>query len=109
MRRDHIRILGTLFVAWGIAQVVAGLGVMNAMRQQTWAPQTASPWLFWAVMALLVAAFVWVGIRLRKHAPGIRPFAIGLSVLALFSFPVGTALGAYGLWVLLRARQPLPA
>lgn len=108
MRRDHIRILGTLFIAWGIAQVVAGLGVMNAMRQQTW-DQGASPMVFWVVLFLLVAAFVWVGIRLRKHAHGIRPFAIGLSVLALFSFPIGTALGAYGLWVLLRARQPLPA
>jgi hypothetical protein len=43
------------------------------------------------------------GWGLIKHRPWARPLTIVLSVLNLFAFPFGTALGAYGIWVLFQA------
>ena len=94
--RDHLRTLGTLFIAWAAAQlVVAGLTLF------AFSPPGAAPPLFWIVSALSVGAYGWVGYLLRQHAPSVRFSAILLSALALFSFPVGTVVGGYGLWVLL--------
>ncbi|MEO5794845.1 MAG: hypothetical protein ABIP34_07470 [Rhodoferax sp.] len=42
------------------------------------------------------------GIALLNGKPWARPLAIGVSAFWLLVFPLGTALGAYGLWALLR-------
>jgi hypothetical protein len=51
------------------------------------------------------------GIGLVKVRPWSRVLGIIISVLLLFSVPIGTALGIYGLWVLFQpeARQVLEA
>ena len=41
------------------------------------------------------------GVGLLRGKPWARPLLIVLSVLAVIGFPIGTALGAFGLWVLL--------
>ena len=48
---------------------------------------------------LLAGAFdIYAGTMVRRAAPNGRTLAIIVCVLAMFSFPFGTALGVYGLW-----------
>lgn len=53
---------------------------------------------------LVIVAFgmldFFTGTRIRRVAPIGRTLGIILSILMLFSFPLGTALGIYGLWFL---------
>ena len=51
------------------------------------------------LLALAVPGVV-VGLGLLKHQPWARILGIVLSALTLLHFPLGTALGVYGLWVL---------
>jgi len=44
---------------------------------------------------------IFTGLKIRKMSPTGRILGIVLSILSLFSFPLGTALGIYGLWALL--------
>ena len=61
------------------------------------------------IIGLAVAAFVFLiaapsiiaGAGLLKYAPWSRTLTIVLSAFHLISIPIGTALGVYGLWVLL--------
>lgn len=50
---------------------------------------------------LFSALFFFTGIKIRKQQSIGRTLGIIVSVLSLFSFPLGTALGVYGLWFLL--------
>jgi hypothetical protein len=95
--RDHRRILGTLFMAWAVLQLVGAVAI-----QLYGAMELAVPWLYWASTVVVSIAYAWVGWRLRQHDPRVRVGAILLGVLALLSFPVGTALGIYALWTMLR-------
>ena len=51
--------------------------------------------LFWGV------AHVWVATMLHRRRALGRAVMLGLAVVNLLVFPFGTALGAYGLWILL--------
>jgi threonine/homoserine efflux transporter RhtA len=105
--RDHPRILGTLFWAWAALQIVGALVATIWAHTRTELVMTGSPMAFWLVTVFAVAAYAWTGQRLRRHDPRIRVPALILCVLALLSFPFGTALGAYGLWALIKHRETL--
>ncbi|MFY0562283.1 hypothetical protein ACN28E_00455 [Archangium lansingense] len=98
--KDPPRLLGSLFLAWAVAQVIV-LGVALTVAPY----QGAVPPFFWVPLLLSALAYGGVGYLLRRHAPQARVPAIVLSALALLSFPVGTALGIYGLWTLLGRRE----
>jgi hypothetical protein len=57
-------------------------------------------------MALVAFLTVWslpgliIGIGLYKMRPWARIGGIVISIIGLIAFPIGTILGAYGLWVL---------
>ena len=53
------------------------------------------------VCILISAFFFFTGMKIRKQASIGRALGIVVSILSLFSFPLGTALGIYGLWFLL--------
>ena len=56
---------------------------------------------FIAVVAVVSAALaLLVGYSLLTRKPWGRTLAIIVSILSLLKFPIGTALGAYTLWVL---------
>jgi putative Mn2+ efflux pump MntP len=99
--RDHTRILGTLLLAWGVSQAAVALVV--AAR----APDLGGGrGVLLVVLGLAMgAAYAWTGVRLRNRDARARLPAIVLCVLALLSFPLGTAVGGYGLWVLFRKRS----
>lgn len=102
--KDHKRILGTLYIAWAVLSLVASV----AMALYGGA-ELAIPWLYWLSTVVVAIAYAWVGFRLREHDPRVRVAAILLGVLALISFPVGTVLGIYALWAMLRRPQPTQA
>lgn len=52
------------------------------------------------VMLLFAGLYLFTGFKMRKEQKIGRTLGIIGSILALFSFPLGTALGVYGLWFL---------
>ena len=49
--------------------------------------------------ALMIPVLI-AGLKLRRERPDARTWGIIASVIALLNFPLGTALGIYGLWFL---------
>lgn len=52
------------------------------------------------IMLLFAALDFLIGFKMLKEKPIGRTLGIIGSILSLFSFPLGTALGVYGLWFL---------
>lgn len=50
------------------------------------------------VLLGIAAAVIYTGVKVRRQAPIGRTLGIVMSILSLLSFPLGTALGIYGLW-----------
>lgn len=120
----HVRILGYLHIALGAICALVGVvllfvfGGLAAFAGASAAsdPDAAMAAPFLGLLGgifcifLLVLAFpgVITGIGLLKFRPWARVVGIILSALELINFPFGTAIGIYGLWVLLStATEPL--
>ncbi len=113
---QHVRILAWLFVVYGaillLAGIVAGFfifggGLISGDRTAMLATGGVAMFIVCLLFVLSVPNLIaaWGLFRFRPWA---RILAIVLGVLHIFSFPLGTALGVYTLWVLLTAEtQPL--
>ncbi|MFN7938760.1 MAG: hypothetical protein U0R19_35855 [Bryobacteraceae bacterium] len=114
----HVKILGILHVVFGALGLLAGLFVMALFGGIAGLVGAfgnggdsiiAIPILGGIGALVLIACLVLslpgliAGIGLLKYRSWARVLTIILSVLNLFNFPFGTALGVYGLWVLLSA------
>ena len=112
----HLQTLGTLWCAFGVYRVVASLLGFFVFRAMAWHRFVGDwpmgghafhgpPWLMIApilvTMTVVMAALaLFAGYSLLTRKPWARMLAIVLAILALFKFPLGTALGIYTLWVL---------
>lgn len=107
--RDHIRILGWLYVASGAVVLLlaglfaalfgfAGFFVGRGQDAAILGGIGAVVAVFMTVMSLPAIVLGW---GLLTWKPWSRMLGIVLSVLHLPGFPTGTLIGAYGLWVLL--------
>ena len=116
----RIDFLGVLFIVWGVLTTTVGLSTLalgvgaaallaSSSRPASFAASfTAGAFTTLALIAIIWgAAHVGVGIALRRHRRWSRLGALMLGSIDLVLLPYGTALGAYGLWALLRedARQ----
>ncbi len=124
LRRTHPQLLGALLIGWGVANGFLLFGVLNALREQQKTvaampeppppgsvPDASTVTLLAVGLGLVTLLYLGVGFALRtrpKLGPVLRGFALLASVISLLSFPVGTAVGAYGLFVLLRKAKPAP-
>ena len=117
--RDHIRILGILNIVLGGFSALGGLIVFMIMGGIAGALGASAPWSNSsdAAVAAPIVAFVGLciagflvclglpaiigGWGLLNFRPWSRILVIILSVIHLLHFPFGTAVGVYGLWVLL--------
>jgi hypothetical protein len=79
-----------------------------------WGMHHGAPWPWMALVpgiitiAVLMAALaLFAGLSLLNRKPYGRVLAIVLAVIALFKFPLGTALGIYTLWVLAPATSAM--
>jgi len=114
--QTHVKVLGVLYIALSALGLCAAVMLMLAVGAATGiVGTTADP--SDAAVALpiigiagttLVAFLVMVsvpglvaGIGLLKYQSWARILTIVLSIVNLINFPLGTALGIYGLWVLL--------
>ena len=120
--RDHIRVLGILNIIMGALTAAIGLiafiaiggaaGFIAASLPSITGEDfhngaVAAPLI--ATIGLVIAIFFLAlglpsiigGWGLMHYKPWSRVLMIVVSILQLFHFPLGTALGVYGLWVLL--------
>jgi hypothetical protein len=104
---DHLRIVGGLYLIWSVVQAIV-FAILSVLRTEL-QPRGGLMIVAWALALALAVAFALVGILLFRGAPHARTPAIILAVVSLLSFPVGTAVGAYALWALLRRGDPARA
>lgn len=113
--RDHIRLLGILWMAYSAMHVVAGV-VVIAIAQILFGrlihipngpPPEVIVWLRplisffgWLILAKAAAGF-FAGWGLLQREEWARIVALVVGFVALLNIPIGTALGIYTLWVLL--------
>ncbi len=110
----HVRILAILSRVWGGLALVMGVsllclagGALALLRQPSnvvgaLAGIAAGSFLVVGLAALVWGgASLWCGSLLERYAPRGRLLGLALGLLNLVVLPFGTALGAYGLWVLL--------
>lgn len=121
--RTHVKVLAILFIVLSSLGVLAGLivlatfggiagivGVAAEGRDGAIAvPLLGAIGGFVAVLIVLVSApGIVAGAGLLNFRPWARILGLILSALNLLNVPFGTALGVYGLWVLLSSEtQPL--
>jgi hypothetical protein len=116
--QDHVRILGIVHIVFGLIGIcvaflmlvifgVGTLGIAGAAAQEDPEALVAIP-IVAAILsfvvffiALLSLPGILAGWGLLNYKPWARILAIVLSALNLLSVPIGTVIGAYGLWVLL--------
>ncbi len=114
---QHIKIVGVLNIVWGAMGALGGLVVLLIFGGALGIIQTATRHEPDAAIALPIIGLVGgaislfllllsvpaivAGIGLLKFRPWSRILAIIVSAFHLLSIPFGTALGIYGLWVLL--------
>jgi len=113
---QHVRILAWLFLVYGVILLLIGIaiaffviggGMISGDRTAMLATGGVGIFILCLLFAIAVPNLIaaW---GLFRFQPWARILAIILGVLHLFSFPIGTALGVYTLWVLLSApTQPL--
>ena len=113
--REHVRLLGILWMAYSALHVVAGAGLIvvaqtifgNVGHVPDGPPPGASVWLRplltfvgWLILAKAAAGF-FAGWGLLQRQEWARTVALVVGFVALLNVPLGTALGIYTLWVLL--------
>ncbi len=112
--QQHVRILGWLFITYSglldviaiiVGLVVVGGGALSGDRQAIMITGAVAIGVVCILLVLSIPGFI-AGIGLLKFRPWARILAIILAVLNILSFPLGTALAIYTLWVLLNAQTP---
>ena len=115
--KQHVSILGVLYIAFGVLGMVTAVGmlalfggaagIVSLVSEQEPDAAVAVPILgvlavvLFTIIAVLSIPGLAVGIGLVKFQSWARIGGLILSALNLLNFPFGTALGFYGLWVLL--------
>lgn len=122
--KQHVSILGILYIVFGCLGILGAFaflmlfgglaGIVGLVAHEEPDAAVAVPILgiigvvVSAVVALLSIPALIIGIGLTKFRRWARVGGVVLSAMNLLSFPLGTALGAYGLWVLLsKESEPL--
>jgi hypothetical protein len=121
--REHVRLVGILWMAYSALHVVIGVGIMmmaqimlgrvfgHMVHTGDGSPPEVTVWLrpvftliAWLILAKAAAGF-FAGWGLLRREGWARTVALVMGFLALLSVPVGTALGVYTLWVLLPSQS----
>jgi hypothetical protein len=110
----HVKVLAALFIIFGALGTLAGLGFMALLGAIGIAGAASDPdaWMALPILGITGAALgafllavslpgIIAGIGLLRFRPWARILTIVLSALNLMNVPFGTALGLYGLWVML--------
>lgn len=113
--RDHVRILAILNIIFGSLGLLVGIGLffmfggIGVVASVSGEPDAAIALpilgavggLIFMILVVMSAPQIIGGIGLLKKQSWARILMIVLSALGLLNIPIGTAMGIYGLWVLL--------
>ena len=117
--REHVRLLGILWMAYSALYVVAGVAVLivaqtifgGAFHFHNGPSPEVTVWLRpllscvgWLILAIAATGF-FTGWGLLQREDWARTFALVAGFVALLRIPLGTALGIYTLWVLLPSQS----
>ena len=106
----HVTFVGALRIGLGalgilaamtVFAVVVGGGVISGDREAIRITAIVGPVVAFFLVVLSVPGIIG-GIGLLKCKPWARFLVLILAVLDLFNIPIGTALGIYTIWVLMR-------
>jgi len=107
---SHIKALGAIYLVWGGMGIIAGVIVLAIFVIGGGLMAVEDPeaglvlGIIGAILIMIIAITsvpnLVAGWALIKHKSWGRILTIILSILNVFAFPLGTALGVYGLWVL---------
>lgn len=106
----HVRLVGAIHIAFGalIALGVAALAALGWLAagepEGLTLPAGVTIATVAAVLSILAALHLAAGVGLVRFRRWARPIVFVLSFIALLNVPVGTAVGAYSLWVLYHTR-----
>ena len=109
--RDHVRILAWCFIVYSSIIVLVGVtiagivlfgGAISGDRDAMFITGAVGAGIACLLIIVSLPGMV-AGIGLLKMRGWARIVAIIVGVLHILSFPLGTALGIYTLWVLLNA------
>jgi hypothetical protein len=109
----HVRTLGILWLVYAGLRLLQALALTTFFNSDMWFFDRMPffvPGLVRAVggvFTLTSMVGVLAGWGLLERKPWARTLAIVLGVLALFKFPLGTALGIYTLWTLAPAQSEM--
>lgn len=110
--QQHVRILGWLFIIYSglldaigivIGFIVAGGGALSGDREAMMISGAVGIFVLCLLLILSIPGYI-AGFGLLKFHGWARILAIILAILNILSFPLGTALAIYTLWVLLSAQ-----
>ena len=112
--KEHNKIVGILLMAHGGLQalvmiflglVYGGLGAMFLVagkKDEKFVGLVFIVMIFVIgfVFLLFIIPQIWGGWKMIKEKPGAKTWGIVGSIISLLNFPLGTAVGVYGLWFL---------
>ena len=106
---QHIKIVSVLYIIMGVLGLLAAIAVFvigAGVGMASGDPDAAvfggtCATIVGAIIAILALPNIIAGIGLKNRREWARILTVILSVLNLFNFPIGTAVGAYALWALL--------
>lgn len=108
--RKHVNTIGVIYIVFGCLYALGGIlfiAGMNSLGDFT-GDEVAEGVLnvsgvtVGVILFILAALQIAAGVGLKKYENWARILTIIVSFLILFSFPFGTILGVYALWVLFR-------
>jgi hypothetical protein len=117
--REHVRLLGILWMAYSALYAIAGVGALivsqvifsGALHFHNPPSPEVAVWLRplmicfgWLILAIASIGF-FTGWGLLQRESWARTLALVAGFVALLRIPLGTALGIYTLWVLLPAQS----
>lgn len=117
---SHKRILAILYIVSGSFQVLilGGLGLFlstlfpliadEAGPDGAWILELlgwAIPGLFWILILLFAVPSIIGGVALLQHRSWALTLLLIMGCFKLFSFPIGTVLGVYTIWVYAEANK----
>jgi hypothetical protein len=110
----HVTLVGALHIGYCALQIVLALtGIVLVVGAGLIGGLISEEGIVLTITSIVGAIiFLWIllvslpsivgGVALLRYKPWGRYLVLVLSVLALFNIPLGTAIGAYSIWVLLQ-------
>ena len=105
---SHIKALSAIYLVWGGMGIIAGVIVLTifVIGDGLMAVDDPNAGLVFGTIGIILVVItaiisvpnIMAGWALIKHKSWGRILTIILSILNVFAFPLGTALGIYGLW-----------